>query len=223
MTVKGIHFRTPTVSTGNAAFGGSAITGIVVSGGSATITTSAPHGLHPGDLIAQLFTDDSSFWGDAIVATVPTTTTYTFTRAGSVTETTPGVVALAYEAVLDNANSSHFIDIGQDGYYAESQRFNNFFDLWDDENAVIDHFDNNARPLNQNANWNGSFVFSGGGRNIGVTMAPVITIRDSNFTANGSSCVTDYNSNGLYFENSVCQASGLWAVYSSSSRAAAPD
>src|SRR5450759_616100 len=46
MTVKGIHFRTPTVSTGNAAFGGSAITGIVVSGGSATITTSAPHGLH---------------------------------------------------------------------------------------------------------------------------------------------------------------------------------
>src|ERR1017187_7705450 len=63
----------------------------------------------------------------------------------------------------------------------------------------------------------GSFVFSGGAKNIGVTMAPVITIRDSNFTANASSCVTDYNSNGLYFENSVCQSTGLWQVYASNS------
>ena len=215
MTVKGIHFRTPISSVSNPEFVGSAITGIVVAGGSATITTAAAHGLRPGDLIAQLFTDNSTYWGDAVVTTVPSTTTYTIARAGSTTITTPGVVALAYEAVLDNANSSHFVDVGQEGIFAEVQRFNNFFDMWDDEQALIDHFDNNARPLNQNANWNGSFVFSGGGSNLGETLAPVITIRDSNFTANGSSCVTDYNSNGLYFENSVCQASGLWAVYSS--------
>ena len=32
-------------------------------------------------------------------------------------QTTPGVTALAYEAVLDNANSSHFIDVSEDAYY----------------------------------------------------------------------------------------------------------
>jgi hypothetical protein len=215
MTVEGIHFRTPVVSTGDPAYGGSMITTISTGSGAATITTSAAHGFRPGDLIVQQFTDDASFWGDAVVATVPSTTTYTYAHSGTGSVNTPGVTALAYEAVLDNANSSHFIDVSEDAYYGESRHFNNFFDMWDDENAVIDHFNNNAISLNGNANWNGSFVFSGGGNNIGVTMAPVITIRDSNFTANASSCVTDYNSNGLYFENSVCQATGLWQVYAS--------
>jgi hypothetical protein len=221
MTVKGIHFRTPVVSTGDPAYAGSAITSTVVASSVATITTSAAHGFHPGDIVVQLFTDDASYWGDAVITTVPTSTTYTYSHTGGrgsiASQTTPGVTALAYEAVLDNANSSHFIDVSEDAYYAESRRFNNFFDMWDDENAVIDHFNNNAISLNGNANWNGSFVFSGGGNNIGVTMAPVITIRDSNFTANASSCVTDYNSNGLYFENSVCQSAGLWQVYASNS------
>ncbi len=220
MTVEGIHFRTPVVSTGDPAYAGSAITSTAVANSVATITTSSAHGLRPGDMVVQLFTDNASYWGDAVVTSVPSATTYTYAHTSNGTiasQTTPGVTALAYEAVLDNANSSHFIDVSEDAYYGESRRFNNFFDLWDDENAVIEHFDNNAISLNGNANWNGSFVFSGGGNNIGVTMAPVITIHDSNFTANGSSCVTDYNSNGLYFENSVCQASGLWAVYSSNS------
>jgi len=220
MTVEGIHFRTPVVSTGDPAYAGSAITSTAVANSVATITTSSAHGLRPGDMVVQLFTDNASYWGDAVVTSVPSATTYTYAHTSNGTiasQTTPGVTALAYEAVLDNANSSHFIDVSEDAYYGESRHFNNFFDLWDDENAVIEHFDNNAISLNGNANWNGSFVFSGGGNNIGVTMAPVITIHDSNFTANGSSCVTDYNSNGLYFENSVCQASGLWAVYSSNS------
>jgi hypothetical protein len=218
MTVEGIHFRTPVVSTGDPAYAGSAITSTVVASSVATITTSSAHGFRPGDMVVQLFTDDASYWGDAVVTTVPSATTYTYAHASNGTiasQTTPGVTALAYEAVLDNANSSHFIDMSQDALYGESRRFNNFFDLWDDENAVIDHFNNNAISLNGNAKWNGSFVFSGGAANVGHQLAPVITIRDSNFTANGSSCVTDYNSNGLYFENSVCQDSGLWAVYSS--------
>ena len=220
MTVEGIHFRTPVVSTGDPAYAGSAITSTAVASSVATITTSSAHGFRPGDMVVQLFTDDASYWGDAVVTTVPSATTYTYAHASNGTiasQTTPGVTALAYEAVLDNANSSHFIDVSEDAYYGESRHFNNFFDLWDDENAVIDHFNNNAISLNGNANWNGSFVFSGGGNNIGVTMAPVITIRDSNFTANASSCVTDYNSNGLYFENSVCQSAGLWQVYASNS------
>jgi hypothetical protein len=216
MTVKGIHFRAPVVSTGDPAYAGAAITSTVVSGSVATITTASPHGFRPGDIIVQLFTDDTSYWGDAIVTTVPSSTTYTYAHTGTIApQTTPGVTALAYEAVLDNANSSHFIDVGQDGLYGESRHFNNFFDMWDDENAVIDHFDNNAIALNGNANWNGSFVFSGGAANVGHQFAPVITVRDSNITANYSSCVTDYNSNGLYFENTVCQATGLWQVYAS--------
>jgi hypothetical protein len=40
-------------------------------------------------------------------------------------------------------------------------------------------------------------------------------LRDSSITANGSNCVTDYNSNGLYIDNTICQASGPWQVFSS--------
>lgn len=218
MTVKGLHFRAPVVSTGDPAYAGSAITTTVTTSSVATITTAAAHGFRPGDLVALLFTDDSTYWGDAIVTTVPTATTYTYTKSGNITsQTQPGVTALAYEAVLDNANSSHFIDVAIGGGYEESRHFNNFFDIWDDENTTIDHFDNGAIDMNGGLSWNGSFIFSGGANNIGGQHAGVITIRDSNLTANTSSCVTDYNSNGLYFENSVCQASGLWQVYASNS------
>jgi len=114
--------------------------------------------------------------------------------------------------VLDNAQNTHLTDISYD-LVGENGAFNNFFDLWDDENATIEHFDNQAIPLNANANWTGSFVFSAG--NQSMQIAPVITLRDSSITANYSNCVTDYNSNGLYIENTVCQASGPWEVYSS--------
>ena len=56
-----------------------------------------------------------------------------------------------------------------------------------------------------------------GGANIGHQLAPVITLRDSTITANYSNGVTDYNSNGLYVENTVLQATGPWQVYSSNS------
>jgi hypothetical protein len=97
----------------------------------------------------------------------------------------------------------------------ETGHFNNFFDLWDDENATIDHFDNQGISLNNNANWTGSFVFSAGNQSMQV--APVISLRDSTITANYSNGVTDYNSNGLYIENTVIQATGLWQVYSANS------
>jgi hypothetical protein len=123
-------------------------------------------------------------------------------------------VALAYVAVLDNAVNTHLIDISYDKV-GEGGQFNNFFDLWDDENATIDHFNNNAISLNNNANWTGSFVFSAG--NQSTQIAPVITLRDSSITANYSNGVTVYNSNGLYVENTVLQATGPWQVYSSNS------
>ena len=46
-------------------------------------------------------------------------------------------------------------------------------------------------------------------------IAPVITLRDSTITANYSNGATVYNSNGLYIENTVLQATGPWQVYSS--------
>ena len=58
---------------------------------------------------------------------------------------TPGVVALAYVAVLDNAENTKFegITSAEAGNYS---KFNNFFDMWDDEKATIEHFNNNAIP-----------------------------------------------------------------------------
>ena len=90
-----------------------------------------------------LFTDSSAYWGDAVVTAVPSATTFQYAHPGAdlAAQATPGVVALAYVAVLDNAMNTHLIDISYDKV-GENGRFNNFFDLWDDENATIQHFNN---------------------------------------------------------------------------------
>ena len=165
-------------------------------------------------MVTIMFTDSSTYWGDAVVTAVPSPTTFQFTHSGTdiAAQTTPGVVALAYDAILDNATNTHFVDLAHDGTGSLGV-FNHFFDLWDDENAVIEHFNNNGVPLNANANWTGSFIFSGGINHAG--MAPVLTLRDSTITANNSNGVTVYNSNGIYIENTVMQATGPWQVYSS--------
>jgi hypothetical protein len=216
LTVSGFSFRTPFASLPSS-FSGVAITSTATANGVRTITTATSHGFHPGDMVTIMFTDDPRYWGDALVSTVPSATSFTYKDGRSDTissQTTPGVVALAFAAVLDNAGGSHLIDLSSD-YLGNHGYFNNFFDFWDDESATIDHFNNNAIALNYGVNWTGSFVFSGGAGNIGHQLAPVITLRDSTITANYANCVTDYNSNGLYIENTVCQASGPWEVYSS--------
>src|SRR6266852_1666091 len=215
-TVAGLSFRTPVSLVGNAAFAGVAITQTQRTSQVATITTASAHGFRVGDMVTILLTDSSSYWGDAIITAVPSTTTFQYAHSGAdiAVQASPGVVALAYVAVLDNAVNTHLIDISYDKV-GEGGQFNNFFDLWDDENATIDHFNNNAISLNNNANWTGSFVFSAG--NQSTQMAPVITLRDSSITANYSNGVTVYNSNGLYVENTVLQATGPWQVYSSNS------
>ncbi len=188
----------------------------------ATITTSTANNFRAGDVVTIMFTDDSSYWGDAFVCgtaqgcTAPGGTTFQYLHPGVAiaSQSTPGVVALSYDAILDNAVATHFIDIQYDPAY-DYGKFNNFFDLWDDENCAIDHFNNNAVSLNASASWTGSFIFSAGNQGAGHQIAPVITLRDSNITANSSNGVTDYNSNGLYIENTVIQASGPWQVYSS--------
>jgi len=120
-----------------------------------------------------------------MVTAVPSSTTFQYAHSGSdiASQATPGVVALAYVAILDNGMNTHLTDIAYDKV-GDKGNFNNFFDLWDDESATIEHFNNNAISLNHGANWTGSFVFSAGnqGRN---QIAPVITLRDSTITANG--------------------------------------
>jgi len=224
-TVRGISFRSPTNFSSNSAYAGVVISNTSVASGHGTTTTATPHNFRPGDIVTTLFTDNPVYWGDAVVTdcgsgTTPATctsssTTFRYTHSGTyASQPTPGVVALAYEAVLDDANATHFIDIQYD-LGGEVGNFNNFFDLWDDENAEIDHFNNNAISLNHSATWMGSFVFSGGAYNITThQLAPVITLRASSITANFSSGVTDFNSNGLYIDNTVIQATGLWDVYS---------
>jgi hypothetical protein len=176
------------------------------------------HDFRVGDIVTVLFTDNSQYWGDAIVASVTNGgTSFTANKncnsANAVAR--PGVVALAYDAILDGAQGTHWENIQYD-FASEDGAFNNFFDFWDDENATIEHFNNNGISLNANLNWTGSFIFSGGNPLIpGQQWAPVITVRDSSIAANYSNCVTDYNSNGLYIENTVRQASGLWEVHSS--------
>jgi hypothetical protein len=221
--VNGLSFRSPTNHSSSPAYAGVNITNTLLTSNYATITTATAHGFRPGDMVTILFTDDAHYWGDAVVtdcgsgatsaACTGTSTTFRYARTepNIASQPTPGVVALAYTAILDNGNSTHFIGIQYD-LGGEAGTFNNFFDMWDDENATIDHFNNNAISLNPNANWTGSFVFSAGNQNHQV--APVITLRDSNITANYSNCATDYNSNGLYVENTVCQASGPWQIYS---------
>ncbi len=212
-TVQGFSFRAPTNRTSSPAYAGVAITNTQKASQLVTITTASAHGFRPGDMVTILFTDSSAYWGDAMVTAAPSSTTFQYGHSGSdiASQTTPGVVALAYVAVLDNGINTHFTDISYDRV-GENGSFNNFFDLWDDENATIDHFNNNAISLNNGANWTGSFVFSAGNQGSNQN-APVITLRDSSITANYSNGVTVYNSNGVYIENTVLQATGPWQVY----------
>jgi hypothetical protein len=213
--IQGVSFRSPDNHSSDPAFNGSLIASTQRTGGTITIQTATPHNLRTGDRVTQMLTDLSNYWGDVPSITVSDATHYTYARPGTADiplQTTPGVVALSYEAVLDNGQSTSLVDLDYANTY-ENGAFNHFFDFWDDENAQVSNFDNSAIPLNRNANWTGSFVWSGGALalpNVHQQLAPVITVSNSSITANGSNCATIYNSNEFSFQNSVCQAQGPW-------------
>jgi hypothetical protein len=213
-TVMGLSFRSPTDLSGNPSFAGVAIKQTQKASQVVTITTASPHGFRAGDMVTIMFTDNPAYWGDASITAVPNSTTFQYAHSGTdiAAQTTPGSVALAYEAVLDNGLGTHLNDINYDKV-GEAGSFNNFFDMWDDENALIEHF-NASTNLTGNANWTGSFVFSAGNQGSLNQIAPVITLRDSTITAINPG-VTVYNSNGIYIENTILQSSGPWQVYSS--------
>ena len=219
--IQNVAFRSPNNNSANPSYNGCAITQTSATGTTATIATATACGFRPGDMVTIQFTDDSSYWGDAVVASA-SGTAFTFVKQNLSTrssQNTPGVVALAYDAILDNAQNTHFQDVVYDNT-GEVGHFNNFFDMWDDENALIEHFNNNGISLAANANWTGAYIYSGGNPmgpagNPTQQWAPVITLRDSSITANYSNGVTVQNSNGLYIENTVIQATGPWQVKSS--------
>ena len=220
--IEGISFRSVDNRRTDPAFNGSPVQSTQRVGGTITIQTNTPHNLRTGDRVTQMLTDTSNYWGDVPFITVTDATHYTYQRLGTADlapQQTPGVVALSYEAVLDNAQSTSFVSLLYERTY-EYGAFNHFFDFWDDENAKIESFNNNAIPLTLSAYWTGSFIWSGGAMGLPVKtqqLAPVITVEDSNFTANGSNCATVYNSNGFYFHNTVCQAQGPWQFLISNS------
>ena len=221
-TIEGIAFRSIDNRRSDPAFNGSLIQSTQRTAGVITIQTAAAHNLRTGDRVTQMLTDTVDYWGDvpSIVVTDATHYTYSRAKAGDISfQVTPGVVALSYEAVLDNGGSTSLVDLQYENTY-EYGAFNHFFDFWDDENAQIQKFNNNAISLNHNANWTGSFVWSGGAQslpNISQQLASVITVSNSSITANSSNCATVYNSNGFYVQNSVCQASGPWQFLVSNS------
>ena len=209
-TFTGLGFASTNYSS-LSAYAGVSVTNTIRSSGIVTITTATAHGFRPGDMVTILFTDSNAYWGDAVVKGVPTSTTFTYAHTGVdiAPQATPGVVALAYSAILDNAENTHFTDLTNNGGW-----FNNFFDMWDDENATIDHFKTAAADLNHSANWSGSFVFSAGNQGGRHQVAPVISLLNSSISSSANG-VTVYNSNGLYIENTIIQGTSLWQVHSS--------
>jgi len=138
------------------------------------LTTAAAHGFRPGDFGGRTLYDNSAYWGDDVVYDCATTvggsftsctnssTTFRYLASGTISsQATPGVVALEYSAILDTQTGTHLTDLQYD-YGGAVGHFNSFFDVWDDENLTIDHFNNNGISLNYGATWTGSFLFSGG-------------------------------------------------------------
>jgi hypothetical protein len=233
-TVDGFTFVDPINYASNPSYAGVQITNTVATEVTSpnffkTITTATAHGFRPGDIVSIMFTDNANYWGDAVVydcgnASSPATplvscagSQTTFRIAGTqliATQATPGVVALEYSAILDNAQNTRLTGISN-GAFGNYGLFNNFIDVWGDENAVIDQLGTSGPSLNHNYNWTSSYVFAGALYNLPGQNAPVITLQNSTITANYTNCVTDLASNGLYVDNTVCQAQGLWQVRAS--------
>jgi len=213
--VAGMAFHVPRDMSSDPAYHGTRITSTRRIGGHAVITTATPHGFRTGDPVTILWTDNAGYWGDVPYITVIDATSFSFERPGSVDlplQQTPGTVALSFEAILDNAQATQMVDIKGMNVRMYGV-FNNFIDFWDDEAARIEHFNNGTENLNQNVNWTGAYLFSGGASNLPDRthqLAPVISVNGSNITANSNSCMTVLNSNGVFVRDMVCQASSPW-------------
>src|SRR5258708_25236585 len=75
--LQSVAFRSPNNNSANPSYNGCAITQSSATATTATITTATACGFRPGHMATIQFTDDSSHWRDAVVASA-TRTTFTF-------------------------------------------------------------------------------------------------------------------------------------------------
>jgi hypothetical protein len=77
-TVSGLSFRTPVNLSSKPPFAGVAIAQTQRTSQVVTVTTASAHGFRVGDMVTILFTDNSSYWGDAVITAVPSATTFQY-------------------------------------------------------------------------------------------------------------------------------------------------
>ena len=87
---------------------GTAVTSITRSGTTATLTSTTVHGFEAGDLVDVVGANESAYNGLQLVLTAPTTTTLTYTVAGSPTTPATGTITIpsAVKGVLLEGSST---------------------------------------------------------------------------------------------------------------------
>ena len=119
------------------------ITNTRISSGAATITTSPPHGLSPGQVVL-IRNVDQTFNGQYIVASTPTATTLTYAKGGTVaptavsvnTRTVTNKQLVDYVATL-TTSGSHGFSVGQRVVISGVDQGNSFSEILNGEYIIL--------------------------------------------------------------------------------------
>jgi len=119
------------------------ITNKQIASGSATVTTSTPHGLSPGQVVL-IRNVDQTFNGQYIVASTPTTTTLTYVKSGTVaptavsvnTRTVTNKQLVDYVATL-TTSGSHGFSVGQRVVISGVDPGNSFSEILNGEYIIL--------------------------------------------------------------------------------------
>jgi hypothetical protein len=119
------------------------ITNKQIASGSATITTSTPHGLSPGQVVL-IRNVDQTFNGQYIVASTPTATTLTYAKSGTVaptavsvnTRTVTNKQLVDYVATL-TTSGSHGFSVGQRVVISGVDQGNSFSEILNGEYIIL--------------------------------------------------------------------------------------
>ena len=119
------------------------ITNKRIASGAATITTSTPHGLSPGQVVL-IRNVDQTFNGQYIIASTPTTTTLTYAKSGTVaptavsvnTRTVTNKQLVDYVATL-TTSGSHGFSVGQRVVISGVDPGNSFSEILNGEYIIL--------------------------------------------------------------------------------------
>jgi hypothetical protein len=119
------------------------ITNKQISGGAATITTSTPHGLSPGQVVL-IRNVDQTFNGQYIIASAPSPTTLTYAKSGTVaptavsvnTRTVTNKQLVDYVATL-TTSGSHGFSVGQRVVISGVDPGNSFSEILNGEYIIL--------------------------------------------------------------------------------------